>query len=105
FRDNSSAWIWEIDRAGRVRNPSPRFAEAARRDVALLRGMPFTALFANDDSHGSTEVFAAAIDHGAPFWDLAVAVKAGTETRHWLLAGRPAGGRGGGYRGVASDVT
>ncbi|HQT60483.1 MAG TPA: EAL domain-containing protein [Acidiphilium sp.] len=123
FEDNASDWLWETDARLNLVHPSPRLAEAARRDATAIGGNLFTFLA----SLGATDASAAdtdAADGNAnsdpyaelrrqiglrrPFRDLLVPVGPADDRRWWSLTGKPTLDHHGlfaGYRGVGSDVT
>jgi diguanylate cyclase (GGDEF)-like protein len=98
FNDNSSDWVWRLDTAGRIVQPSDRFMEAAARDA--LSGLPFLRLF---EPGPERDALATKIARGEHFRELPVRLKAGAGWRYWMLAGsRSSRGE---FQGVASDVT
>ncbi len=117
FEDNASDWLWETDARLNLVHPSPRLAEAARRDAAAIGGNLFAFLASLGDAaapqSGPPDDDAYAelrrqIGLRRPFRDLLVPVGPAHDRRWWSLTGKPTLDHHGlfaGYRGVGSDVT
>ncbi|MVA98048.1 EAL domain-containing protein [Nitratireductor sp. CAU 1489] len=110
FEENSSDWLWEFDRDGRIDRVSERFEAAAGRGRAALVGVDFLAFLrslgsGNDPVIRSIEV---AIAEGAPFSDVEIRIDDGSRETWWRMTGKPARDEFEAYRGyigTASDVT
>jgi diguanylate cyclase (GGDEF)-like protein/PAS domain S-box-containing protein len=112
FEENASDWIWEIDRDGRIRNPSARLAQISGKSVAQLDGMKLSDLLDLDESRirsiGIEELLWKPIANKATFRDCLLPLKIAGEVRWWSLTGKAvfdSNRRFSGYRGVGSDVT
>jgi diguanylate cyclase (GGDEF)-like protein/PAS domain S-box-containing protein len=112
FEENASDWIWEMDAARRIRNPSARLAQISGRSAAQLDGAMLSGLLDIDETRIAPariqELLWKPIEKGATFRDCLLPVKVAGETRWWSLTGKAvfdAKGCFSGYRGVASDVT
>jgi len=98
FNDNSSDWVWRLDAAGRIWQPSDRFAEAA--GWGRLADMQFVDIF---EPGAERDALITKIARGEHFRELPVRLKVGGHFRHWVLAGSRSGKRD--FQGVATDVT
>jgi diguanylate cyclase (GGDEF)-like protein/PAS domain S-box-containing protein len=105
YDEESSDWLFECDRTGRILNPSERFCEATRLSRRELGGMRFTQFML--DSPGRTS-FRERVQAGEPFRDLVAPVSIANDVRWWSLSARPAfdaEGEHTGWRGFIADVT
>lgn len=105
YDDEGSDWLYEIDAAGRITNPSARFCNACGFEAERLAGMALTALFHEGvHRHELQEKLA----RGKPFRNLVLPLTAGGEERWWSINGRPVDrsrGEEGGWRGFIADIT
>jgi len=113
FEENEADWLWEIDKARRLRTVSPRFAFALGSDTQTVAGQPFLKLISGTqwDSGEFSPTLRELADHlklREPFSNLMVKVVIEGQERWWELSGTPIHDEMGGYlgfRGVGSDVT
>ncbi|OYV34187.1 MAG: hypothetical protein B7Z80_21895 [Rhodospirillales bacterium 20-64-7] len=108
YVDNGSDWLWEIDADLTLRHVSPRLAEVARQPAHELEGMPLVDLLHVDDDEAGNVPLVRLLKDRAPFRNLTLTVRVGSEVRWWTITGRPVTGPGGcfqGYRGIGSDIT
>jgi len=111
FEQNSSDWLWQTDRAGRLHDTSARMAQVAGVPTGELDGQAFLEwLAASLDPGARTAIEPLIRDVGrqAPFRDVVLPVLVQGSPRWWSFTGKPLiDGLGAfdGYRGVASDVT
>lgn len=103
FRDQSTDWVWETDRRGRICRASPRFLEAAGRAEGHLNGLMIDRLFQPEPV-----ALARHLKRRETFREVPASIELDGEVRHWKLTGRPIydlSRRFSGYRGVAADFT
>ena len=113
FEENEADWLWEIDRARRLRSVSPRFAYALGSDPHTVSGQPFLKLISGDrrdpaDFSPTLRELADRLKMRESFSNLMVKVVIDGEDRWWELSGTPIHDETGsylGFRGVGSDVT
>ncbi len=113
FEESEADWLWQIDTARRVRDPSVRFAYALGRDPDAIEGEPFLRLILGADWDESEFLpshrqLADRLNRRESFSSLAIRVAIGGEARWWELSGMPMydeRGHFAGFRGVGSDVT
>ena len=101
FEENTSDWLWEIDRQRRLRNVSDRMAQAAGQSVERLEGGKLTTLFPNAR-------VAKAIANRKLFRQELIEVETSKGSIWWRLSGKPvydAAGTFAGYRGIGSNIT
>lgn len=109
--DQSSDWLWQTDRQGRVVEPSARFTQAFGERGQPLAGAAFLELFAAGEVRGNAEALTSLREHllaGRPFRDRIVPGRQAGHPRWWSISGRPvldASGALRGFRGVMGDVT
>ncbi|WP_051332345.1 putative bifunctional diguanylate cyclase/phosphodiesterase [Cucumibacter marinus] len=110
FEENSSDWLWEFDRTGRIDRVSNRFAAAAGCNRSSLVGRDFggylNSITEEDDPHVARILNA--IAQRATFHDIEVRIKSEQSERWWKLTGKPAFDQFGdyvGYIGTGSDVS
>lgn len=110
FEENSSDWLWEFDRTGRIDRVSNRFAAAAGCNRSTLVGRDFggylNSITEEDDPHVARILNA--IAQRATFHDIEVRIKSEQSERWWKLTGKPAFDQFGdyvGYIGTGSDVS
>ncbi len=99
FESHSADWLWRMNAAGCIVQPSERFAEATGLSFSQLAGANFAALLAED----SARELEAILRERRQFGDLALEVNCADGQRWWSLSGKPTAD--GGYRGVCSDIT
>lgn len=110
FEQNSSDWLWEFDRTGRLQRVSQRFADAAGTSLASLVGRDFVT-FLHDVGTGSTPIvdeIGASIEARETISGIEMQVTIAGVEHHWRLTGKPTfDERGGytGYIGTGSDIT
>jgi diguanylate cyclase (GGDEF)-like protein/PAS domain S-box-containing protein len=105
YEEHSADWLWELDAAGRILNPSPRFAEISGRKADTLTNSALTDLFENGHERAVLERL---IEKGQSFRDVVVNLTIADEEHWWSLSGRPVANADGtirGMRGVATDVS
>ena len=100
YEEHSSDWLWTVNREGRLRDVSERFAEACKQSPEALNGMPISELL-NADA-GSTQL-QTAITEGRAFRELLVTLPVDGATRQWKLSARSHAD--GSLSGVARDIT
>ncbi|MEG3597989.1 MAG: diguanylate cyclase, partial [Pseudomonadota bacterium] len=100
YEEQSSDWLWTVNREGRLRDVSARFAMAADRPAQTLEDMPLIDLFLPGEDR---DRLASHLRDRNRFRDLVVKVPAEDAIRYWKLSARPrSDGR---MSGVARDVT
>ena len=114
YEDNSSDWLWQTDRHGKLVVAPKRMAEILCQPPDSLLSHKLGELFpvlqsdVSDESQASLNQLRSKLDNGEPFRDLVVLTSI-EDQRKWIsLSGRPLIDRYGavsGYRGVGSDVT
>lgn len=109
FEDNSSDWLWEFNRHGRIQRVSDRFANAAgiAKDRLANRDFrEFLRLIGHDGA--ALAVLDRQINERETFCDVELRVIVGGIERFWRLTGKPTRSEAGaftGYIGTASDIT
>ena len=109
--DQSSDWLWQIDAAGRLQQPSVRFAEVFGVRLATLQGSCLLDRLKAEGVSGNAEAIAQLdrrIAGGRSFRDLVVPGALNGQPRWWSLSGKPIRDEAGspaGFRGVMGDVT
>jgi len=109
FEDNSSDWLWEFNRHGRIQRVSDRFAHAAGIAKDRLANRDFRE-FLRSIGHdgGALAELDRQINERGTFCDVELRVVVGGIERFWKLTGKPAHDEAGvfiGYIGTASDIT
>ena len=100
YEEHSSDWLWTVDPAGKLRDVSRRFAEAAGKAVHELEGMALLDMFAPGEDRDRLERHL--LEHSR-FRDFVIKVRVDDGVRYWKLSARPrSDGR---MSGVARDVT
>ncbi len=99
FEAQSADWLWEIDGEKRLVEVSARFSEAAGLPRQAMDGASFLAMF----TPTAAKQLGAVLNEGRAFRDMTIEAVVGGRERWWSISGRPQSG--GGYRGVASDIT
>lgn len=111
FEQNSSDWLWQTDRTGRLHGVSARMAEVAGVPTGGLDGQLFLGWLEEALEPGAETVLqllARDIQRQAPFRDVVLPVLVRGYLRWWSFTGKPViNGLNAfdGYRGVGSDVT
>ncbi|QXC62361.1 EAL domain-containing protein [Aquihabitans sp. G128] len=119
YEGGARDWLWQTDGAGTLVSVSARFARSAGRPIAAIEGqrlLDLLAALAPPSPDGAAvgepspiDRLAAALRGRTPFRDVVVPVSVEGATAWWSLSGHPAEGDGraggGGWRGVASNVT
>lgn len=110
FEANSSDWLWEFNRNGRIERVSDRFAAAAALGAETLVGRDFRELLRSLSAEGDPALaeIESAVACRATFHDVALRVETGKGERWWRLTGKPTRddlGDYAGYIGTASDIT
>lgn len=113
FEENTSDWLWEIDRRGRLQHAPLRLANSLGMSARDLRGKPFLLLLEqmapkNKSAQQRHADFSQAISAGQPVRDMVLPVTVEGKVRWWSLTAKPLmhpklGVVG--WRGVGSDVT
>jgi diguanylate cyclase (GGDEF)-like protein/PAS domain S-box-containing protein len=105
YDDEGSDWLYEIDSAFRIRNPSPRFCAACERSAEELDGVSLIELVgAAPEASDLTEL----LNEGRSFRNVVVPVRVGGVERWWSLNGRPVErlhDNGPGWRGFIADIS
>jgi diguanylate cyclase (GGDEF)-like protein/PAS domain S-box-containing protein len=104
FEANSSDWLYEFDRDGRLSFVSARFAEVVGQPVEAMLGRSWPSFV----TQASCDQLMTVARRGQAFRDILVTAQVKGEERWWSLSGTPKfdlEGRFDGYRGVGSDVT
>ncbi len=109
FEDNSSDWLWEFDRQGRIQRVSDRFANAAGLAKDRLTNRDFRE-FLRSIGHdsGALAELDQRIHERESFCDIQLRVIVGGIERFWRVTGKPTRNEAGvftGYIGTASDIT
>ncbi|MCU0728808.1 MAG: EAL domain-containing protein [Sphingopyxis sp.] len=100
--EQGSDWLIEIDHKGRMVAPCSQLAEACRRPVETLDGMPFGHLFDESEARSHMKrLFMAG--HVVRRHILSLSVDG--ETRWWVVSARPSKDSHIAYRGVVTDIT
>ena len=106
FEEQSSNWLFAVDRAGFLSDVCDRFAEAAQRPVAELNDSPLVALF---DQQEDRLMLTNYISHGVSFPTVMVSLMINDEKHWWKISGRATKesteNQGIAMRGVISDIT
>jgi len=113
FDQEDADWLWQIDSQRRLREVSPRFAEALGCLPKDIEGESLLKLLAEQTQSGmlddaGLQALAQRLRERESFSNLLLRVMVGTERRYWSLSGAPRLDDAGGFigfRGVASDVT
>ncbi|RDC60702.1 Cyclic di-GMP phosphodiesterase Gmr [Alteripontixanthobacter maritimus] len=100
YESQSSDWLWQVDSAGIILNPSERFREVSGIDEDMPGHMSFLDLF--DESRGR-DILKDHIHGQHPFRDLTLRLTIRDEPHWWTLSAQR--DDQGGMRGVAADVT
>lgn len=101
FAEQASDWLWEIDEGLRIVDPSDRFIHVARPVGMELSGVAFLDLF---DETSERRQLESNLKNRRTFRQLTVPLTISGKRHWWALSARPCE-PGGGFRGVASDVT
>ena len=110
FEANSSDWLWEFDRNGKIDRVSERFASAANMPASELVGLDMCE-FLRTVGEGNEPVVMEIeqdIQQRATFQDIIVQINRAGQECWWRLTGKPAHDEQGeyiGYIGTASDIT
>jgi diguanylate cyclase (GGDEF)-like protein/PAS domain S-box-containing protein len=113
FEENTSDWLWEIDRRGRLLHAPLRLANSLGMSTRDLLGKPFLLLLeqmapknkADQQRHAE---FSEALQAGQPLRDKVIPVTVDGQVRWWSMTAKPLiHPKKGvvGWRGVGSDVT
>ena len=105
YDDEGSDWLYEIDSAFRIRNPSARFCAACERSAEELEGVSLIDLVGTvPEASDLTEL----LNEGRSFRNVVVPVRTGGGERWWSLNGKPVErlqGNGPGWRGFIADIS
>jgi diguanylate cyclase (GGDEF)-like protein/PAS domain S-box-containing protein len=109
YEENASDWLWETDRATRLRHVTPRFAQVLRSSAEAVDGRRLREALGVESTNNpeAAELIQAMEDH-KPFRDVPIKIHLPDEVRWICLTGRPvedADGEFAGYRGVGADIT
>lgn len=107
FEQHAGEALWETGMSGHLQHLSPRLAELLGVTEDDIRSQPLLALLERRAVEGFDEL-QRALDAGAPFRDLPMAVRRGDGVRHLAFNGKrllDERGRTLGWRGVIADVT
>ncbi len=102
FTEQGSDWLIEVDGRGRLVDPCQRLAEATRRPLETLAGLPFGQLLDDDDAR---EALKRHFRSGRAVRRHIVALTIEGSTHWWAISARPTGDRRIAYRGVVTDIT
>ena len=112
FEEQSSNWLFAIDRQGRLVDVCDRFAEAAQMPIEQLNGAALLSLFEQD---GNRDSLADHLANGRSFRDLALIADVSGKQKCWTLSARAMADQNNDnevttedevmLRGVISDVT
>ncbi|MGB5484720.1 putative bifunctional diguanylate cyclase/phosphodiesterase, partial [Parasphingorhabdus sp.] len=106
FEEQSSNWLFSVDRGGFLLDVCDRFAEVAHRSVADLNESLLVSLL---DEEEDRRMLTNYISQGVSFPAIMVAVTIDDEVHWWQISGRAtkegAGELGVAMRGVISDMT
>ena len=106
FEEQSSDWLFAVDRGGFLSDVCERFSEAADCTVAELNGSPLVSLF---DRKEDRLMLTNYISKGISFPALMVTLTINGEQHWWKISGRATKesteARGIAMRGVISDIT
>ncbi|MBW8755097.1 MAG: EAL domain-containing protein [Sphingomonadales bacterium] len=105
YDDEGSDWLYEIDAACRIRNPSPRFCDACGMTRETLEGMSLIQLLGEAPEAGDLRNL---LEEGRAFRNVVVPMKVDGTERWWSMNGRPVAERDGqpaGWRGFIADIT
>lgn len=114
FEEHASDWLWETDRAGRLRHVSVRLAQAMQAAPETLQGRPFVDLIVSlcdprtPQDRQMLQRLRDCLASEAAFSDVVVPVRPDGWTRWWSLTAKPlldSSAVHQGWRGVGSDVT
>ncbi|QDZ02240.1 EAL domain-containing protein [Nitratireductor mangrovi] len=110
FEENSSDWLWEFDREGRIDRVSDRFQAVANRPREALVGTDFIGFLAclADGNEAVLAGIRSSIAARETFSDIELQFDDGGTETWWRLTGKPARdefGEYAGYIGTASDIT
>ncbi len=113
FEENTSDWLWEIDKRGRLQHAPMRLANSLGMSARDLRGKPFLLLLEqmapkNQAAQQRHADFSQALSAGQPVRDMVLPVTVEGQVRWWSLTAKPLTHlKHGivGWRGVGSDVT
>ena len=110
FEENSSDWLWELDRNGCFQRVSDRFSAASDVAKEQLVGLGFHDFLRSmsQENEPILEELRRDIEERATFSGVALPVAVAGIERHWRLTGKPTFDEFGtytGYIGTASDVT
>ena len=100
YEEQSTDWLWIIDRHGNLREVTERFANACARDPETLEGSSILDLV--EPGEGRDQLSQHIVNTHA-FRDIAVSVSIDGAPRYWQLSARPRSD--GSMSGVARDVT
>ena len=100
YEEQSTDWLWVVDRQGRLREVSDRFAGVLGQEPDLVEGRSILDLV---EANAERETLARCLAEQRPFRDLPVTLRIDDEPRFWQLSARlRADGTMG---GIARDVT
>ncbi|MCZ8221180.1 MAG: EAL domain-containing protein [Acidovorax sp.] len=108
FEQRATDALWEIDIAGRLRQPSERLSKIMRTEATELQKKSLKEWLDQQGQTGSSRQFAQALAKGVPFHDLALVLENQANRYHLALQGKPLFdelGQPAGWRGVVSDRT
>lgn len=107
FEQNATDALWETDRQGHLRHPSPRLAKLMRTSAEQLVTPSLEQWLYQNCAQGAEEV-AGALRKGLPFHSLMVTLEHAGHRHHLAFNGKPLFdelGQPGGWRGVLADRT
>ncbi len=110
FEANTSDWLWECDRHGRLQRVSDRFVAVAEMERGQLVGRDFLQLLTSlgEPNNAVLTELKQAITRRETFTGVELQVLIGGVQRVWRLTGKPTSddfSADAGYIGTASDVT
>ncbi|WP_440110601.1 putative bifunctional diguanylate cyclase/phosphodiesterase [Acidovorax sp. BL-A-41-H1] len=107
FEQNATDALWETDRQGHLRHPSPRLVKLMRTSAEQLVTLSLEQWLHQHCTQGAQEV-AGALRKGLPFHSLMVTLEHEGHRHHLAFNGKPLFdelGQPGGWRGVLADRT
>jgi diguanylate cyclase (GGDEF)-like protein/PAS domain S-box-containing protein len=100
--EQGSDWLIEVDRQGRIVNPSPAMVEASGRSADELSGLPFGQLI---DEGPLRETLKRQFIAGEIIQRQTLSLHVRGEQRWWTISARPSRDGYVRYRGVVTDIT
>jgi PAS domain S-box-containing protein len=108
FEQSAADWLWEVNRAGKLRNVSKRFTQVCGLPAERLQGKPFVAFQDDSEAILPTNDLHLLLNGLTPFRNVIVPVRVDGARKWWSLSAKPLRNELGeldGWRGVGSDIT